>query len=208
MRSSYKNWFYKDVFLKIDAVQKEKHSIGVPIAKMPYHWNADDHAAAVLLCQNLRTSEDAYGVLSPGWELEFVKIEGQPVNPLDSAEYHDKAIMRNVIGDFIYAGGATNTKYQLELFLKSGRFIADIIREVINDQIIPELIRYNWSSRVKQFPKLMVRRIAEEEALRTYASCIGRWCRLELLFRMTSWRSIFAKRCMLLLRMIVRSGWI
>ena len=169
LRSSYKNWFFKDVHLKIDAIQKEKHSIGVPVMKMPYHWSKDDHEAAVVLCENLRTSEKAYGIISPGWELEFVKIEGQPVNPLESVEYHDKAIMRNVIGDFMYAGGATNTKYQQELFLKSGRFVADIIRGVLNNQVIPQLVRYNWSSRVKDFPKVMVRRIAEEEALRTYA---------------------------------------
>ena len=167
LRSAYKHWYFKDNLYKIDAIQKERHGIGVPIIRLPVNFNNEDRDKAKEIGRNLRTNEQAHVVLPPMWELEFAEIKGQPVNPLDSIEHHDKCIEKNVLADFLNSSGSEAAEVQSTMFLKATRYISDIIREEINFRVIPELVRYNYSSRVKRFPTLEVRRVAEENPLRT-----------------------------------------
>jgi hypothetical protein len=161
LRSAYKHWYFKENLYKIDAIQKERHGVGVPIIKLPPGYSATDRNVAHELGRNLRSNEKAHVVLPPFWEVMFAKLEGQHVDALESAEHHSKMIFQNILGEFMVEKGSSSGESQMELFLKSTRYIAEIIRDVFNKYCIPQLVDMNWD--VDDYPELRVRRIGDTQ---------------------------------------------
>jgi len=164
LRSAYKHWYYKEQLYKIDAIQKERHGIGVPIIKLPPGHKPADVAIAQSLGRNLRTNERAHVVLPPLWEMMFAKLEGHVVNAIESIDHHNGEILKNVLGAF---NGKDDDQI---MFLKATRFIADIVCEVFNCYIIPQLVDFNFSN--AKYPKLRARRISEQADWRTISFAI------------------------------------
>jgi hypothetical protein len=161
LRSAYKHWYYKDNLYKIDAIQKERHGIGVPIIRLPPGFQTSDKALADQLGANLRTNEKAHVVLPPLWDIATLKIEGQPVDALQSAIHHGNMLYENVLGSFIAASRpSAGVGEAQDLFAKATRSVADEVRDVINKWAIPELVDYNWKT-VTEYPTLKVRRVGD-----------------------------------------------
>jgi hypothetical protein len=168
LRSAYKHWYYKEQLYKIDAIQKERHGIGIPIIKLPLGYTEKDKAAAQNLGRNVRTNERAHVVLPPGWDLMMLKLEGQPVDCLASVDHHDIMIRMNILSDFLSDDGSGSDK--TTMFLKATRFIADILADTFNAYLIPEMTQYNFAHAA--VPKLKVRRIGESADWRTLSFAI------------------------------------
>lgn len=166
LRPAYKHWYFKETLYKIDAIQKERHGIGIPIIKLPLGFKAEDRNTADELGRNLRTNEKAHVVLPPMWEIMFAKLEGQPVDCMTSIEHHDKMIARNILGQFMNADRTSDSAEQIDVFMKSARFVADIVRDVFNKYCIPQLVDYNWAN-VESYPELRVRRLGDTVDHRT-----------------------------------------
>jgi hypothetical protein len=165
LRSAWKHYYYKENLYKIDAIQKERHGIGVPIITLPPNFNVSDRNLADQIGRNLRTNEKAHVVLPPNWTILFAKLEGQHVDALKSAEHHDLQIQKNILAAFL--NGDTGNGDLPEAFLKSTRFIADIVIDIINKHAVPQLVDFNWS-RVG-YPQLKARRIGENTDWRTWS---------------------------------------
>lgn len=166
LRSAYKHYYYKDTLYKIDAIQKERHGIGVPVIKLPVGYKPTDLAAAEQLGRNLRTNERAYIVLPPNWEVLFAVLEGQPVDCMTSIEHHNKQIMANILAPFL--DDSSVDPKSTDMFLKSTRYIGLTICDVFNHHIIPQLVNFNFRLGAnRKYPKLRVRRIGEWEDIRT-----------------------------------------
>lgn len=163
LRSAYRHWYYIDQLYKIDAIQKERHGIGIPVINLPVGFSDKDRIAANELGRNLRTNERAHVVLPPNWMLEFADLKGNPVDSMKSIEHHNDMIRENVLASFTNSQHPTKEEDQT-MFLKSTRFMADIVREVFNLHLIPKMIDANFL-RVG-YPKLRARRIGEEEEQR------------------------------------------
>jgi hypothetical protein len=163
LRSAYKHYYYKDTMYKIDAIQKERHGIGVPIIKMPLGFSTDDRALAENLGRNLRTNERAHIVVPMNWEVAFAKLEGQPVDCLKSIEHHDMKIKSNILAPFMDESNVNPDS--LDVYYKATRYIANTLCDTVNKYLIPQLVGMNFA-RGKN-PCLRVRRIGEEESLRT-----------------------------------------
>jgi hypothetical protein len=163
LRSAHMHYYYKQTLYKIDAIQKERHGIGIPVIKLPPGWSPADRRVAENLGRNLRTNERAHVTLPPNWELIFAKLEGQPVDCMKSIDHHNQMIMANVLAPFLTS--ERQTKEGLLTFLQATRYVADTISDTINHHCLPQLIDYNYS-RVK-VPALRARRIGEEESART-----------------------------------------
>jgi hypothetical protein len=164
LRSAYKHWYYKDNLYKIDAIQKERHGIGVPVIQLPAGYSPQDLTLADNLGRNLRTNDRAHVVLPPNWILTFAELKGQPVNVIQSIEHHDNEIEKQILGQFL----GQNQKQDEEshtLFLKATRFTADIVTDVVNSYGIPQLVDMNWIG--VGYPTLTVKRIGEQEDWRT-----------------------------------------
>lgn len=172
LREAYKHWYYKENLYKIDAIQKERHGIGIPIIKLPPGFKPSDRALADELGRNLRTNEWAHVTLPPLWELEFADIRGNAVNVIESIEHHDRKILDSGIAGFaIKADNKSDAEIVMQLFMKSSRYIADLIREVFNKFLLPELVSFNWPNK-SEFPELRVRHIGEVTDLRTMSFTI------------------------------------
>ena len=170
LRSAYKPFFFKTTLEKIDAIQKERHGIGVPIIKLPVGFSEKDKTLAKQIGSNLRANAEAHVILPPRWEILWAKVEGQPVKPIESIEYHDRAIEKNILADFLIdtagSGGGSAAEVRSTIFLKGSRDVAGLIYDEINKRLIPQLVQYNYGSSVTNFPSLFVRRISDEAAIR------------------------------------------
>ncbi len=166
LREMYKHWYYLENLYKIDAIQKERHGIGIPIIKLPPNFSPKDKDLADELGRNLRTNEWAHIVLPPLWEIEFADVGGQTVDVLQSIDHHSKMITHSVLGGFIKSEEEGDAETQLDIFMKSTRYIADLLREIFNKHAIPELVSYNWMN-TDDFPVLRVRHIGQVTDLRT-----------------------------------------
>lgn len=164
LRSAYKHWFYKEQLYKIDAVQKERHGIGIPVIVLPPNFTRDDKIKAEQIGESLRTNEKAHVVLPPGWDVHFLKLEGQRVDALESAQHHADKLYENVMANFMLRSTTTGeTNVQQEMFVKSARFTAEIIRDTINKYAIPQLVNFNWLPEdLAGYPQLRVRRLGDE----------------------------------------------
>lgn len=172
LRPAYKHWYYKENLYKVDAIQKERHGIGIPVIKLPAGFTEEDKKLANEMGRNLRTNEKAHIVLPPNWEISMLKMEGQPVDAMTSIEHHDLLIAREILGQFINASAAAASQETMQtLFLKSTRYIADTIRDVFNKWAIPELVRLNFPG-VEEYPQLKARRIGDTMDWRTVSFAI------------------------------------
>lgn len=163
LRSAYKHYYYKDTLYKIDAIQKERHGIGVPIIKLPMGFTTQDKNLAEELGRNLRTNERAHITIPMNWEIMFAKLEGQPVDCIASIDHHDKKILSNVLAPFLDDSDAKTDS--MDMFLKSTRYIANTIADTFNKFVLPKLVRVNFIR--GNFPLLNARRIGEWEDMRT-----------------------------------------
>lgn len=163
LRSAYKHYYYKDTLYKIDAIQKERHGIGVPIIKLPPGFSKADRDLAQELGRNLRTNERAHIVVPSNWEVAFAILGGNPVDCVPSIEHHDMKIKSNIMAAFMDESNVNPDS--LDVYYKSTRYIANTVCSTHNHYLIPQMVGMNFSRGAN--PKLRVRRIGEEEALRT-----------------------------------------
>jgi hypothetical protein len=163
LRTAYKHWYFMEQLYKIDAIQKERHGIGIPVIELPMGYKDEDKLAAEDLGRNIRTNERAHITLPPGWKIYMLKMEGQPVDSLESIQHHQEAIRENILVNFVTAGAREE---DLVMFFKASRFVADIVADTINSYLVPQMIKYNYPG-MELFPKLKVRRIGETADWRT-----------------------------------------
>jgi hypothetical protein len=177
LRSAYQHWFYKDIFYKIDGIQKERHGTGVPHVELPPGFTQKDIDAAWTLVRGIRTNEEAGIVTPPGYKVSFAKVEGQLTNALESAAHHDNMIMKNVMVQFLNlgmegsGGGRATGATAADMFLKSMRYIGNMICDSFNRYLIPNLVAYNFPT--DQFPQMKVRNIGEVKDLQQWATAMA-----------------------------------
>jgi hypothetical protein len=176
LRTAYPHWYYKTHFYKIDAIQKERHGIGVPRGKLLAGYSENDKIALRNMLRNLRTNEEAFIMQTPNVEIDFAELKGQLVNVIESAEHHSGMILLNVMASFLGLGvnthGGSGSRAvgstQSDMFMKSLKFIAEYICQVINMEVVPELVVYNYKT--TNFPQLKVRGVGETRDLQMLAS--------------------------------------
>lgn len=176
LRTAHEPWYYKKRLYKIDAIQKERMSLGIPRGTLLPGWTEQDRVILRQLLRNLRTNEESFVIQTQNMEIDFIEFKGDLPNPLESAVHHNAMIMLNVLGQFISlgvegGGGRATAGTQADLFMKSLRYVANQIAEQINMYVIPELVVWNYPTR--NFPKLRVRNIGETRDLQMLASALG-----------------------------------
>jgi len=173
LRTAYPHWFYKTHLYKIDAIQKERHGIGFPVAHLNPGYSAADKRAALNLVRNIRTNETGGAALPPGFDIEFKKVEGQLVDVLKSAEHHNSMIMLNAMVQFLLlglqeGGGRATSAAHMDMFQKSLKYISNLICDTFNMYLIPKIIGYNFET--FDYPKMRVRNIGEAKEIQMWAS--------------------------------------
>ena len=178
LRTAYKHWYYKDHLYKIDAIQKERHALGIPRVALPPGYNDADRDAAVELVKNVRANEEAGFVQPPGYVMDFVKPEGSLVDVMKSIEHHNGMIMMNVMVQFLLlgiqdagGGGRATAGSHQNMYEKSLRSTGNLICQAFNLYLIPQLVGYNYDT--DRFPKLQVRNIGEGKDIQMWSSAMS-----------------------------------
>lgn len=173
LRSAYKHWYYKDRLYAIDAIQKERHGIGIPDIEIQPGAGEKDIQLAHEMGKNLRTNEFSYIVRPPTIKVGFAEIRGNLVDALVSAQHHDIMIMKNIMVQFLNlgeSGGRNTSATAMDMFLKSMRHVANGICAAINLYVIPNLVAYNFQT--DQFPQIKVRNVGEVKDLQMWSSAM------------------------------------
>jgi Protein of unknown function (DUF935) len=180
LRTAHPHWYYKTHMYKIDAIQKERHAIGVPRGKLLPGYSPGDKAVLRQLLRNLRTNEESFFIETPNVEISFAEVSGgaaRGVDVLGSANHHNTMILLNVLGQFIglgvtqEGGGRATAATQSDMFMKSLRFVANQIAMQINMYLIPQLVVWNYPT--TNFPRLQVRNIGETRDLQMFAAALA-----------------------------------
>lgn len=144
LRSAYKHWYFKENLYKIDAIQKERHGIGIPIIQLPPNPSPKDVALADQIGRNLRVNEKAHVVLPAGWSIEWADLKGQPVDCIPSVEHHNRMILVNVLGDLVASQKSGSDQLDHDMYLHAAQFVADTVKDVFNLYCVPQLMGYNF----------------------------------------------------------------
>lgn len=176
LRSAYQHWFYKTTLYKIDAIQKERHGIGIPDVEIQAGASTEDKKLAHQMARNLRTNEFSYIVRPPTLKVGFAKPEGNLVNALESANHHDDMIMKNILVQFLNmglgsgGGGRATSATAADIFLKAMSYIANMWCDSLNLYLIPRLVAYNFQT--DKFPRLSVKNIGETKDFQMWSAGI------------------------------------
>lgn len=162
-RRNGKVYFTGNTFFKIDAIQKERHGIGIPIIKLPLGFSDVDKALAEDLGRNLRTNERAHIVLPENWTVEFAELGGNPVDCMPSIKFHTDQIMYNILVPFY--DDPSSREDTMGMYYKATRYIALTIADTFNKYVIKQLVDFNFKR--GKYPILRARRIGEYEDART-----------------------------------------
>lgn len=176
LRSAYQHWFYKTTLYKIDAIQKERHGIGVPDVEIQAGASENDKKLAHMMARNLRTNEFSYIVRPPTLKVGFAKPEGNLVNALESANHHDDMIMKNILVQFLNmglgsgGGGRATSATAADIYLKAMSYVANLWCDALNLYLIPRLVAYNFQT--DKFPRLSVKNIGETKDFQMWSAGI------------------------------------
>lgn len=175
LRTAYPHWVFKTKLYKVDAIQKERHGIGVPKIHLKPGYSPADKAAGHELGRNLRTNEWAHMVLPPEMDVTFAELHGNMVDVIPSIEHHNAMIMLNVLLEFLLAGidaggGRATSATQIDMFLKASLNLATLICNVFNQYLIPKLVGYNF--KVQGMPKLKARNVGQTRDLQQFAAAL------------------------------------
>src|SRR5262245_13085526 len=178
LRTAYSHWYYKTHLYKIDAIQKERHAIGIPRGSLLQGANAADKTFLREMLRNLRTNEESFIIQVPNIEVDFVELSSQPVDVIASAEHHNAMILLNVMAQFMVLGLQASSGGSRavagsgsDLFMKSLKYVANYITQVINMYLVPELVVWNFPT--KNFPMLRVRNIGETRDLQMFGAALS-----------------------------------
>jgi hypothetical protein len=175
---AFEHWTYISPLYKIDGIQKERHGIGIPDIQLQAGYTNDDKSYAHVVGANLRTNQRSYVVTNPRVKIEFLKPQGQMVDALKSAEYHDTMILKSIMVQFLNmgimetgGGGRATGATAMDMFLKSMRYVGESICDQINTYLIPQMVAYNFNT--DAFPRLKVRNIGETKDLQMWAAAMA-----------------------------------
>lgn len=154
LRSAYSHWYIKQQLYKIDAIAKERHGVGIPKVKLPEIYGDDDVTQAENLAKNLKAGEQAYIVEPPGYEVGILEQAGRSEDCLPSIQHHNEMIAMNILASFLVFGttrtAARATAVVLEdLFLQSLEGILAELAETINEDIIRQLVEWNFGEGIQ-----------------------------------------------------------
>lgn len=154
LRTAYKHWLMKDVFMKLDAQAVERNSMGIPVGTYSDASQKDD------LDQQLadyRSGANTFITVPLGCKVEFQGVSGATIDVTPKIEYHDKQISRSALAMYLNLGHDAGARSLGEtfhdVFLDACQGAADAIAEVATEHVIRDLVELNFGAE-EPYPSL------------------------------------------------------
>lgn len=183
LRPIYRYWYMITQFELLAGIGLERGT-GFPVIE-----RTDNPAVKLTPAQELdireqaeaiRQSEQAYIILPPGMKFSFAAMPG-----VDAAAYlafiqaYRTWMLSTALAEFIALGTGTTGSFALgqskiDLFLRALTGLQDKICEAINQQAIPQLMRYNGWGDLEEFPQVSLPAVREYDlaALGSFAQTL------------------------------------
>lgn len=161
-RNVYGNFMRKDLYLKLNGIGIEKFAIPTPIAKCPVGKQNSEAKTALEQALEIYTTHQAnYLIIPKDYELDLRTNTYDPEKVEASIDSEDERMVRAFCANFLNLGqGGSGGAYALsndlsDFFLAGIKSIAHIIRDGINNKLIPRYIKLNFGPQ-KKYPKMAV----------------------------------------------------
>jgi hypothetical protein len=174
LRSSYRNFFYKDLIYHLDGVRLDRYGVGIPVAKLePDHGLSDNDIDDVeQVLKDLRSNERVYLIEPPGLGYRIMTPEGGGGVAAESGgliDHHDMMISRNVLAGFLTVnkdstglGSGASTNALADMFINSLYGIAAGISADLK-HVVRKLCDLNFDMTNRQYPTVVVRDLEEND---------------------------------------------
>lgn len=168
LRSCYGAWLRKQKYLKYMAIGIERSAVPTPIGTIPDgKQDSPEYDIFKQILSKYASHETQYITKPSGWEIDFIETKFEPEKVSKAVEVEDKAIVKSFLANFLElglsgGGGSYALSFdQSDFFLGGIEHIADVICEVFNNEIIPDLIKMNFGE-MKSYPKLCYAGISDK----------------------------------------------
>jgi hypothetical protein len=171
LRAAYRDWYYKDLLTKINAMSHERHGIGIPLITMEGNASPEEMKNLEEAARNMRAGQQAFIRLTDNIRFEILDMKSQTREQiLPSIEFHNKQIYQSILAQFLQlsqsaSGGGSGSRALSEdmskLFMRSLEYLADYIASVFNEDLIKDLIELNWGKGAA-CPKLAHEKIGDD----------------------------------------------
>lgn len=161
LRAAYPHWYRVQQFYKFTAIAGERQAMGIPYAKYPRSIaeNSEKIAAIEEALANLRTNETGYIAYPDDYTVGIMDMNADKTYDFEPLINHQNIqIARAAMVGFMHIGtqanGSRAASYdQSTIYENSLESVASQIASLVNDQIMPKLIQYNFAN-VKEYPKV------------------------------------------------------
>lgn len=160
LRPMYGAYLRKDLYLKLVAIGVEKYAMGTPVGTIPTgKGNSEEKERFEEVLEAYVLNESAWITVPEGWKIEIQKGEFDPSKVVELLKYEDEQMVKAVVANFLALGtGGNGGAYSLgsdlsDFFLGGIQAYANIVCNLVNRKVIPQLVRYNMGDQV-DLPKL------------------------------------------------------
>lgn len=171
LRAAYKNWYCKNLLVKIDGIKHDRTGVGFPTITMQKGAirGTEEWDAARKLLENLYANEAMGAILADGQKLEMIGL-GSSTSGSDvmgSIKYHDEQMAKSMLAMFLNLGTSETGSRALgqsfvDIFVSAIQFYADENASALTRGPIKKMVDFNW--KVKGYPKLCAAPVDEVDA--------------------------------------------
>lgn len=150
LRACYKHWLLKDRGLRTWAMSLERTGMGVPVIEAPERATPAQLKELHKMAQNYRAGENAGGALPYGAKLSLIGVTGNVPNAGDAIGYHDNAIARAMLTQFLQLGTDGNAGNRalvsgfMDFFALATDGIAGRIASTTTAHVVEDYVDINW----------------------------------------------------------------
>lgn len=152
LRPAYKHWLIKDRLLRVQAQAIDRNGMGIPVYTGSEEAAGADMDRGLEIATSIRSGDNSGTAIPNGSALKLMGVEGRVPSAMEPINYHDQAVARGVLANFLTLGGATGNSpgsYNLgtqfvDFFAMSLQTVADSICDVVTSHVIECLVDLNW----------------------------------------------------------------
>jgi len=150
LRPAYGPWLRKNEFLKLLAAGVEKYAIPIPTLSVPAgKEQSQEYKKAKQALQSYVSHRCNYLMIPAGWDLDLTTntFDAEKIRKVINDE--NVEIVNAALANFLELGQSGSGSYALgtdlsDFFLGGLEYIADQITDVINNVLIPKLVKLNF----------------------------------------------------------------
>ncbi|MDE9364577.1 hypothetical protein PZ938_03085 [Luteipulveratus sp. YIM 133132] len=148
LRPAYKNWFIKEILLRVQTQTIERNGLGVP--RYTGAEREVDLAAGRKLAGEWRAGDNSGAAIPYGSKLDLVGVTGELPDADKPIRYHDEQMARAVLAHFLNLGTETGSwalgSTFADFFTLSLQAVADEIADIATQHIVEDLVDLNFGT--------------------------------------------------------------